>query len=46
MEIPAVVDAVDRLFASAGAAARELAAVADDFNDWMPLGATWGPHEI
>jgi hypothetical protein len=42
MEIPALVAAVDRLHAAAGAAARELAAVDNDFNDWMSLSETWG----
>jgi len=41
MKIRAAVDAVDRLFASAGAAARELTAVVDDFDAgwgerWLP----------
>jgi hypothetical protein len=45
IEIPAVVDAVDRLHMTAAAAARELAAVVKDFEDWMPLGEiTCGPR--
>jgi hypothetical protein len=42
MEIPALVDAADCLHAAAGAAARELAAVDNDFNDWMSLSETRG----
>jgi hypothetical protein len=42
MEIPALVDAADRLHAAAGAAARELAAVDNDFDDWLALSQTRG----
>jgi len=34
MEIRAIVDAADRLFETAGAVARALAALADEFDDW------------
>jgi DNA-binding HxlR family transcriptional regulator len=41
MEIRAIVDAADQLHSTAAAAARALAAVADDFNDW---GERWVPR--
>jgi hypothetical protein len=42
MEIPTLVAAVDCLYAAADAAARELAAVDNDFDDWMSLSETRG----
>jgi hypothetical protein len=41
MEIPAVVDTADRLFATTAAATRALAAEVDDGGDW---GERWLPR--